>query len=382
MKILLFANTDLYLYHFRLPLAKYLKEKGLEVVLVSSSETCLGSYNKHIEENGFRWISVPMERRSLNVWKEIKLLIYIIKLYLKEKPDLVHHFTIKCVIYGSLAARFAGIKSRVNAITGLGHVFTSNSFMARLLRPFVSLLLRITLQGHGSRLILQNPDDYQAVADARLALPKYMRLIRGSGVDTKRFQPVYPLKKTQDVFRVILATRLLWEKGINEYIEAAKILKKRHKAIEFLLSGFSDQGNPSSVPLEQIYAWVEEEIISYLGYMDNMERLLSRVDLVVLPSYREGLPRILLEAAACGLPIVTTDAPGCHEIVEHDINGLLVPCKDSSALAEAIQDLMDNPKERKRMGNAGRTKVLAEFDQEIVLKETFEVYKELLPLLE
>ncbi|OAD21499.1 Glycosyl transferase group 1, family protein, partial [Candidatus Thiomargarita nelsonii] len=231
MKILLFANTDWYLYNFRLPLAKYMREKGLEVILVSPP----GSYGAKLEENGFRWISVPMERRSLNPWKEFKLLRHLIKLYAKEKPDLVHHFTIKNVVYGSLAARMAGIKPRVNAVTGLGHIFTSNGWLARLIRPIVSSLLRIAFQGDKSLLILQNPDDYQAFVNAGLVLPKDIRLIRGSGVDTERFQPSF--QKRQGVFRVLLATRLLWEKGVGEYVEAAINLKSHNQAIEFLLAG-------------------------------------------------------------------------------------------------------------------------------------------------
>ncbi|MDM8557665.1 glycosyltransferase family 4 protein [Candidatus Parabeggiatoa sp. HSG14] len=377
MKILLFANTDWYLYNFRLPLAKYLREKGLEVILVSSD----GPYGHYFEENGFRWIPIPMNRRSLNPWTEIKLLFYLTKLYIKEKPDLVHHFTIKCVVYGSLAAQFAGIKSRINAITGLGHVFTTKTFRTKLLRPFVSYLLRFTLQGTQSRLILQNPDDVHTIMQAHLALSKHIRLICGSGVDTKRFQPFFIPKKIPKIFKVLLATRLLWEKGVGEYVEAARILN-HNQTVKFFLAGSPDPGNPASVSLEQIMAWEREGIITVLGHLDNMELFLKQVDLAVLPSYREGVPRSLLEAAACGLPIVTTDAPGCREVVANGINGLLVPCKDSTVLAEAIQYMMEHPQERKRMGVASRNKVLAEFDQKIIFKKTFRVYKELLPLME
>lgn len=378
MKILLFANTDWYLYNFRLSLAKFINKKGIEIILVSPS----GPYGSRLEENGFRWISIPMERRIRNPWTEIKLLIHLTKLYKKEQPDLVHHFTIKCIVYGSLAAQFAGIKSRVNALAGWGHIFKSNTPQTLLFRLFLRRLFRVVLQGSKSRLILQNPDDCQDFIKARLALPKHIRLIRGSGVDTERFLPVSVVKKTPKIFRVLLAARLLWEKGVGEYVEAAKILKSRHQAIEFLLAGSPDTGNPAFVPLEQIVTWEREGVITALGHIDNMEQFLTQVDLAVLPSYREGVPRSLLEAAACGLPIVTTDVPGCREIVAHSVNGLLVPCRDSIALAEAIQYMMNNPQERARMGAASRTKVLAEFDQKIVLKKTFEVYKELLHLPE
>ncbi|OAD23257.1 glycosyl transferase, group 1 family protein [Candidatus Thiomargarita nelsonii] len=175
---------------------------------------------------------------------------------------------------------------------------------------------------------------------------------------------------------------MLWEKGVGEYVEAAINLKSHNQAIEFLLAGSPDPGNPASVPQAQIDAWAREGIITALGHLDKMEDILNEVDLVVLPSYREGLPRILLEAAAYGLPIVTTDAPGCREIVADEVNGFLVPCKDSAALATAIQRILDNPEERARMGAASRSKVLAEFDQKIVLRETFDVYRELLHLPE
>lgn len=378
MKILLFANTDWYLYNFRLPLANFLKHKGIEVVLISPP----GTYVSRLEEQGFRHISLQMERRSLNPWKEAKLLTHLTQLYATEKPDLVHHFTIKCVIYGSLAAQMAGIQPRVNAVTGLGHVFTSNRWQARLLRPLVRSLFRIALRGQQSRLILQNPDDYQSFIEARLAPPESLRLIRGSGVDTERFQPRVPLPLGEGAgVRVLLATRLLWEKGIGEYVEVARLLKPRYPSIEFLLAGSPDPGNPASVSPAQILAWEEEGIITTLGHVEKMEELLKSVDLAVLPSYREGIPRSLLEAAACGLPVVTTDAPGCREIVQPGVNGLLVPCRNTQALAEAIQLLVENPLERIRMGKASREKVLAELDQRIVLEKTFEVYREVLPSL-
>ncbi len=370
MKVLLFANTDWYLYNFRLPLANYLKEQGLEVVLVSPA----GSYSSRLKAKGFRWVPVKMERRSLNFWTEFKLLIHLTKLYAKESPDLVHHFTLKCVIYGSIAACLAGVKRQINAITGLGHIFTSNNSFANLLRPFVSMLLRIVLYGSKSRLILQNHDDYNFFTQTGLSKPQTTRLIRGSGVDTEKLKQL-TVNETGK-FKVLLATRLLWEKGVGEYIEAARLC--HNDAMEFLLAGSPDDGNPASVSQQQILAWQAEGIINLIGHIDNIETILSQVDLVVLPSYREGVPRILLEAAACGLPIVTTDAPGCREIVVDGVNGLLVPCKDSIALAKAIQYMKDHPSERVRMGAASREKVVKEFAQNIVFKKTFDVYKELL----
>lgn len=340
-----------------------------------------GRYVPRLRESGFRCLTVPMERRSLNLFREIKLLSHLVGLYRREMPCLTHHFTIKCVVYGSLAAWLAGVKARVNAVTGLGHVFTDGGYRTRLLRRIVRHLLRLTLAGTTSRLILQNSDDRSAFLAAGLIKVDKIRLIQGSGVNTERFTPRETAKVDEGGFRVLLATRLLWDKGIGEYIEAGKILKERGFAAEFMLAGSPDAGNPAAVPDEQIAAWEREGAVKVLGHVDDMASLLRQADLVVLPSfYREGIPRSLLEAAACGLPIVTTDTPGCREVVEHGVNGLLVPCKDAAALAGAIQCLYEHPQERKRMGAVGRAKVLAEFDERIVLKKTLDVYRELIAM--
>ena len=379
VKILLFANTDWYLYNFRLALAKAIRQLGIEVVLISPP----GAYVARLQAEGFNWISLPMNRRSLNPWSEAKLVLKLVSIYRKERPDLVHHFTIKSVVYGSIAARLAGIKCRVNAVAGLGYVFTSKSFYARLLRPMVRLLMRFALRAPQGRLILQNRDDCALFLQNHLVEPDHIRLIRGSGVNTAKFIQSSKTGLSGETVRVLLATRLLWEKGVGEYAEAARILKRDAGNIEFLLAGSPDEGNPASVPQASISKWVSEGILIALGHTDNMSSLLSEVDLVVLPtSYGEGTPRILLEAAASGLPIVATDVPGCREIVATGVNGLLVPAKDSKALAETIKYLVEHPEERVRMGQAGRKKVLEEFDERIVIQSTLDVYRELLSIPE
>ena len=372
MKILFFANTDWYLYNFRLPLACYLRDQGHEVVMLSPP----GSYVAHLQAAGFRALTVPMQRRSLNPVRELALHSHIRRLYARERPDLVHHFTIKCVVYGSLAARLARIPARINAVTGLGHVFTSHSVKARLLRPPVRALLRLALGGSNSRLILQNSDDLATFQQTRLIGPAQIRLIRGSGVNTARFQSA-PRPVAATPCKILLATRLLWEKGVGEYVAAARQLRQEGIAAEFLLAGDPDPGNPTSVPLEQLAAWRQEGSIILLGHVDDMAALWPQIDIAVLPSYGEGMPRSLIEAAACGLPLVTTDAPGCRESVEHDTNGLLVPPRDSTALAAVIRRLCLEPKTRQRMGQASRAKALAEFDERLVFEKTLAVYREL-----
>ena len=376
MKALFFANTDWYLYNFRLALAKAVREMGIEVVLISPP----GDFGPRLRAEGFRWIPVPMNRRSLNPWSEAKFIVELVSLYRRERPDIVHHFTIKPVIYGSIAARLAGIVRRVNAVTGLGHVFISQNIRAGLLRPVVRSLMKFALNGPQGRLVLQNGDDRDLFLKYKLVATGRVRLIRSSGVDTSKFRWISGNGNTRGRIRVLLATRLIWEKGIGEYVEAARLLKRDCGNIEFMIAGSNDEGNPASVPNAFISKWAGEGVIHPLGHVDNMAGLLSRVDIVVLPSYREGVPRILIEAAACGLPLVATDVPGCREIVAHNVNGLLVPAKDSISLAGAIRHLSANPDERVRMGEAGRKKALEEFDEKIVIRETLGVYRELLSI--
>jgi glycosyltransferase involved in cell wall biosynthesis len=376
LKILLFANTDWYLYNFRLSLANALRENGNEVVFVSPP----GNYGIKLQAQGFRWLAIPMNRLSLNPVSELKLLMTIAKLYRIEQPDIAHHFTIKCVVYGTLAARLAGIKRKINAVTGLGHVFTSEGRLQRLLRPIVSTLMRFALFGKTGRLILQNHDDEELFRANHLAKLNQIRVIRGSGVDIERFQPGRRALSDK-MIRVLLATRLIYDKGIEEYVQAARILKEGGIEIEFLMAGAADAGNPSAVPEQAISRWQAERLLIPLGHIDDMHSLLKQVDIVVLPSYREGTPRILLEAASCGLPIVATDVPGCREIVKHQVNGLLVPVKNPYSLANAIKYLAENPHERERMGKEGRRIAVEEFSEKLVIRETLSVYRELIPMV-
>uniref|UniRef100_UPI004055F9B6 glycosyltransferase family 4 protein n=1 Tax=Candidatus Electrothrix sp. TaxID=2170559 RepID=UPI004055F9B6 len=371
MKIIFFANTDWYLYNFRLGLARFLCEQGAEVVMMSPP----GEYGARIKAEGFRWLPLPMNRRSLNPFREFQLLRYICSIYRKEQPDVVHNFTIKSVVYGALAAQAVGIKKRIHAVTGLGHIFISQSLRARILRPLVKGLLRLALQGKESRLILQNSDDRDLFLQHKLVRPERISIIQGSGVDTRLFVPVK--KEREGKFRVLLAARLLWEKGIREYVETAQLLTPRADEIEFFLAGAADPGNPSAVPEQEIKKWQNNGLVTVLGHVENMQELMSKVDLMVLPSWREGTPRGLLEAAAMGLPIITTDAPGCREVVEHEKNGFLVPIHNASALAENIAYLLDHPEKCVQFGRAGRKKVQKEFAQEIVFHQTWKIYRSL-----
>lgn len=379
MKVVLFANTDWYLYNFRRSLALALRKAGHDVLLISPP----GPYGTKLEALGLRWLAAPMDRRSLNPLREAALLIWLRRLLLAEKADLVHGFTIKCAVYGSLAARMAGVKARVNAVAGMGYVFTSADLKARMLRPVVRALMRGSLDGQNARLILQNPDDMNLFRHAGLVQPEHMRLIPGSGVDCERFAPLDLPAESKPALggrlRVVLPARLLWDKGLAEFVEAARLLHAEGRAIDFLLAGDPDPGNPAAVPEATVRGWVTEGLLEWLGHIDDMPALFRSVDVVVLPSYREGLPKGLIEAAACALPLVTTDVPGCREVVTDDVDGLLVPVKNAKALAHAIARLHDDPDLRTRLGAAARAKALAEFDESVVIERTMAVYTELLP---
>lgn len=373
MKVILFANTDWYLYHFRRSLALALKGQGDELLLISPP----GPYGEKLQALGLRWEPLPMDRRSLDPLREAALLVHLWRLFRRERPTLVHGFTIKCAVYGSLAARMAGVPARVNAVAGMGYVFSSEDRQARWLRPPVRALLRLALGGRNARLILQNPDDVVLFAQAGLVDPSRVRLIAGSGVDCVRFVPSARPREADAPLRVLLAARLLWDKGLAEFVEAARCLRGQGRAVQCLLAGDPDPGNPAAVPEAALRGWCSEGVVERLGHVDDMPALLRTVDVVVLPSYREGLPKTLIEAAACGLPMITTDVPGCREVVRDGIDGLLVPARDAAALAAAIARLQDDPALAARLGAAARDKALAEFDEAIVMAKTLAVYREL-----
>lgn len=373
MKILLFANTEWYLYNFRRTLALALQDAGHDVLLLSPP----GPYGEKLEALGLRWLPIPMARRSLNLFREVALVIWLSKLMRRERVDLVHGFTIKGAVYGSLAARLARVPARVCGIDGLGYVFASNDLKARMLRPLVRAMLRLALNGENARLILLNHDDVAFFQQAGLVDSNLVRLIPGAGVDCERFELSGQRVKGQPL-RVLMAARLLWDKGLAEYVAAARLLNGQRRQIHLLLAGTPDPGNPKSVPVETVQSWVDDGLIDWIGHVSDMPTLLATVHVVVLPSYREGLPTTLTEAAACSLPLITTNVPGCRDVVTHEVDGLLIPVRDAAALAQAIARLDDDPVLATRLGAAARAKALALFEERIVIKSTMAVYAELI----
>jgi glycosyltransferase involved in cell wall biosynthesis len=374
MRIVFFANTDWYLYNFRLSTATHLQANGAEVVMVSPP----GDFGARFAELGIRWEVLQMDRASLNPLREAVTVHHLTRLLRRERPQLIHNFTVKCAVYGALAARLAGVPAVVNAVAGMGYVYASNGLKARVLRPVVNALMRSTL-GHGdSRLILQNPDDAAALTESGLVPPDRIRIIRSSGVNVDRFRPV--AHDDTAPLRVLLAARLLREKGVGEFVEAARMLRQRGRNVQFLLAGTPDSGNPSSFAHHEVDRWHREGLIDWLGHVDDMPALMRTVHVMALPSYyREGVPRSLIEGAASGLCLVTTDLPGCREVVTgHGVDGLQVPPRDAPSLAALLMQLDDDRPLVKRLGAKARERAERHFDERLVIDRTLEVYAELL----
>jgi glycosyltransferase involved in cell wall biosynthesis len=369
-KLLLFANTDWYIYNFRLSLAKELRGQGHEVVLLSPP----GNFQERLQANGFQWLPFPLSRQGINPFSELQTIWRLIRLYQQLKPDVVHHFTIKPVIYGSLAAHLLRIPGIINSITGLGHLFIDPGTLTRVLRSLAKSLYRISLRR--TQIIFENPEDRDIFIQNRLLQPEQSHLILGTGVDVDKFQPT---SKNNDIPVILFSSRLLATKGLLEFMEAIRNLKQKGLKARFAIAGTTDPGNPASIPQGQLDAWKGADLVEWWGWQDDMPSALAKTNIFCLPSYREGVPNALLEACACGLPIVTTDVPGCRDVVTNELNGLLVPVQNAPALADALEVLITNPELRLKMGRAGREIAVNKFSQTKVNTETLAVYKRVLP---
>ena len=364
------VNVDWFFLSHRLPLARAARDAGAEVTLIAADTGC----GDRIRSEGLAFVPLPISRRGLNVFSEAAAVLALVRHYRRLRPDLVHHVTIKPVLYGSLAARAVGVPAVVNAISGLGYVFTSDD-RSRLLRRVVNRVYRAALGNPRSRTILQNSDDLAMFVERGLLRRGQALVIRGSGVDCSAFRPV-PEPPGEPV--VMLPSRMLWDKGVGSFVEAARLLRGRGARARFVLVGASDDGNPTAVPHAQLEAWRDEGVVEWWGARDDMPAALAEAAVVVLPSRREGLPKVLLEAAACARPMVATDVPGCREVVRPGVNGLLVPPDDGPALADAVGRLLDAPAVRRDWGAAARDMAEREFAEEIVVARTMELYAALL----
>jgi len=371
-KVLLFANSDWYLYNYRLSLADRLRDDGWEVVLVSPG----GKYGPKFPALGHRWVEFDFSTRGTNPLKEMVVLGRLIRLYRRERPHVAHHFTTKCIVYGSLAARALGNVAVINAVTGLGWAFNDPSRKGRWAKTIVKLLYRYVMSAGNVRVIFQNCNDRDRLVEGGVVAEHRTHVIRGSGIDCNRFRPTESQDGLRDdgKVRILFASRLLRDKGVYELLEAAAILKRRGLAAQVLVAGDAWPENPASLAREEIDDIARSGLVEYLGHVEDMPALIRRCDIVVLPSYFEGTPRVLMEAAATARPVVATAIPGCEGLVQHGVNGLLVPVKDSRALADALERLIRDAELRRELGQQGRRIVLETFENQAVLRKTLAVY--------
>lgn len=371
-KLLYLISEDWFFCSHFMERAKAARAQGFEILVFTRE----GRHGAQIREAGFRLLPLAMDRSGTNLWKELGVLRQIWRIYRQERPELLHHVALKPIIYGSLAARLSGLRALFNAPVGMGYLFTSRGLKVALLQPLVSLLLKGLLNPRGSKVVFENAEDLQTYVDRGTVRAGDAVLIQGAGVNTALYHPVEP---PAGVPIVIMAARMLKDKGVAEFAAAARLLRERGVAARFWLVGAPDPGNPSSFTEGELTAWQAQGDVEWLGHRDDMAELLRQCHLACLPSYREGLPKFLLEAMATGLAVVSTDTTGCRQAVDRDVTGLLVPVRDAAALADALQRLITDGSLRARMGAAGRERALGEFSSERVITQTLAEYRRLVP---
>lgn len=370
-KILYVTNDAGTFVSHRMPVARGALNAGFDVhVAAPASESAA-----QIAREGFAFHAIPLSRSGKNVVRELNAVYELFKLYRMLRPDLIEHSKIKPVLYGSTVARLLRVPGVVNWVTGLGYVFIARGFTKSALRFCVENAYRFALGYSKTQVIFENPDDRDLFIQKKLVSRRMANLIRGAGVSKVEF---YPRPEHQGPPLVVLPARLLWDKGVGEFVAAARSVKARGVAIRFALVGDVDPGNPATVSRSQLEEWQKEGIIECWGFRSDMFDVLTAAHIVCLPSYREGLPRVLVEAAACGRAVVTTDVPGCREVVQDGTNGYLVPVRNSEALADAIFRLAMDSDMRQKMGVQSRAIMEEFFSDEIVVKATLSLYQGLL----
>ena len=366
MKIIICVNTAWNLVNFRAGLIRAMVAQGHEVIAVAPPD----DYAPCLAELGCRFVPLPMHNGGTHPGRDAMLFLRFVRLFLRERPDVYLGYTVKPNVYGSLAARWLGI-AVINNIAGLGAVFIKDGWLVRLVR----WLYRVAL-ARSAKVFFQNEDDRQLFIGDGLVRADVTGLLPGSGIDLDKFA-VVPLASANSgagKFRFLLIARMLLDKGVGEYVEAARLLRQAFPQLECCLLGFLDVQNPAAVSRAQMEAWVAQGAVSYLGVSDDVRAEIAAADCIVLPSYREGTPRTLLEAAAMGRPIITTDAVGCREVVDDGRNGYLCKVRDASDLAEKMRQILSlTLAQRQQMADHGRRKMEREFDEQIVIKKYLDV---------
>ncbi|AAZ18529.1 probable glycosyl transferase, group 1 [Psychrobacter arcticus 273-4] len=370
MKILYIVNEPWFFLSHRLPIALAAKEQGHTVHVATRD----GKAVKEITDMGFIHHDIPLSRSGSSIPNELNSLFAIWKLLTQVKPDVLHLVTIKPVVYGGIAARFTVVPKVVAAVSGLGTLFLATGFKAQLKRKLGTWLYHFALSSNKTTVIFQNPDDKRMFIDLKAVKPEQTVLIRGSGIDLSAFS-FFPENLT-DKPVVTFAARLLFDKGLTEYIEAIKLLNNKGIAASYQIVGDLDPGNLTSAKNRDIELWKSIPNLSIRGYQKDMAAVFRHSNLVVLPSYREGLPKVLIEAAACGRAVITTDVPGCRDAIEANETGLLVAVKSPNELADAIEKLVTDTILRVRMGTAGRQLAENAFSIEQVVDQHLSIYQQ------
>ncbi|NTU53784.1 MAG: glycosyltransferase family 4 protein [Chlorobiaceae bacterium] len=370
MRLLYFLTEDWFFCSHFIDRARAAQQAGYEVAVAARE----GRDAEFIRSSGFQYFPTGLQRRSTNPLTELRLLVRVWRIYRAYRPDLVHQAGAKPILYGTIAAKLAGVRHIVNAPIGMGYVFSSTDRAARLFRPLLQLAYRLLVNPAGSRVVFENGDDLETFVVWGAVRRDAARLVRGAGVDLQTCQP---RRKGNETPLVVLTARMLEDKGVREFVAAAHLLFDRKVCARFVLVGATDPSNPTAIPESILRAWDGSKGVEWWGWRDDVPEVLNQSDISCLPSYREGLPKSLIEAAACGLPIVTTDTVGCREVVVDGDNGFLVPVRSEEPLADALGRLIMDRALRERMGRNSRLKAEREFDTRKIAAETLALYGEL-----
>jgi len=363
-RVVIVVNRPEFFLSHRLALAQRAMKEGFDVAVV----TCAGDAAEQIRAAGISWIPMRLDTGGMRPWRDFHTFIDLLRLFRRLRPDVVHNVTIKPVLYGTLAARIANIPHVVNAVSGLGYLFTARRIFYS---TFGTALYRIFMRHPRMHVIVQNVEDRTFFIEKKLAPAQAVILVRGSGVDVERFRPQ---RKERHQKIVIQTSRAVGDKGVREFIQAARLVRARRPTVRFQLAGGLYPDNPSAISEGEMRKVQDEGVVEWLGHRDDVAELLAEASIFCLASYREGLPKSLLEAAATGLPIVTTDIAGCREVVRDGVNGVLVPTRDPAALAAAIEHLLDDEQFATRLGAASRISVEREFSLDTILTQQIALY--------
>ena len=365
-KILFIVNVDWFFISHRLPIALAAIKKGFEVHIACT----ITDRQYELESNGIVVHPLHLSRSGVGIVGEFKSLVQLYRVINKVKPDILHTVTIKPVLYGNIVARIAKVPVRISSISGLGYVFVASGIRSKIFRTLIAAMYRLALNG-ATAVIFQNKSDRDVLKQMGAVRTSQEVFVRGSGVALERYSVVKePIGKPV----VMLVSRLLIDKGVGEFVAASKILKSERRDIRMILVGSIDPGNPKSITSEQLTSWVNLGLVEYWGYCTNVSEVISKSNIIVLPSYREGLPKCLIEAAACGRAVITTDVPGCRDAIEPNKTGLLVPVKTDKPLADAILRLVEGDQLRHDFAKQSRQFAEKYFDIKDVIEVHLSIY--------